>query len=49
MTLIDNGMPVVVLRAADLDVTGYEEPAELEANERAARRASRTSGCRPAS
>ena len=34
VTLIDNGMPVVVLRAADLDVTGYEEPAELEANER---------------
>ena len=33
VTLIDNGMPVVVLRAADLDVTGYEEPAELEANE----------------
>jgi 4-oxalomesaconate tautomerase len=34
VTLIDNGMPVVVLRADDLDVTGYEEPAELEANER---------------
>ena len=33
VTLIDNGMPVVVLRAADLDVTGYEEPAGLEANE----------------
>jgi 4-oxalomesaconate tautomerase len=33
VTLIDNGMPVVVLRAADLEVTGYEEPAELEANE----------------
>jgi 4-oxalomesaconate tautomerase len=33
VTLIDNGMPVVVLRAADLDVTGYEQPAELEANE----------------
>ena len=33
VTLIDNGMPVVVLRAADLDVTGYEEPAELEANQ----------------
>jgi 4-oxalomesaconate tautomerase len=33
VTLIDNGMPVVVLRAADVDVTGYEEPAELEANE----------------
>jgi 4-oxalomesaconate tautomerase len=33
VTLIDNGMPVVVLRAADLDVTGYEDPAELEANQ----------------
>jgi 4-oxalomesaconate tautomerase len=33
VTLIDNGMPVVVMRAADLEVTGYEEPAELEANE----------------
>jgi 4-oxalomesaconate tautomerase len=32
-TLIDNGMPVVVLRAADLSVTGYEPCQELEANE----------------
>jgi 4-oxalomesaconate tautomerase len=32
-TLIDNGMPVVVLRAADVGVTGYESPAELEANQ----------------
>ncbi len=32
VTLIDNGMPVVVIRAADLDVTGYETPEELEAN-----------------
>jgi 4-oxalomesaconate tautomerase len=31
-TCIDNGMPTVVLRAADLGVTGYESPAELEAN-----------------
>jgi 4-oxalomesaconate tautomerase len=31
-TLIDNGMPVVVLRAADLDVRGDETPAELEAD-----------------
>jgi len=30
-TLIDNGMPVVVVRAADLGVTGDEAPAELEA------------------
>lgn len=33
VTCIDNGMPVVVLRAVDLGVSGYEEPAELEANE----------------
>lgn len=31
-TLIDNGMPVIVLRAADLGKTGYESPAELEAD-----------------
>ena len=31
-TLIDNGMPVVVLRAADLGVTGYEPCEDLEAN-----------------
>lgn len=32
VTCIDNGMPEVVLRAADLGITGYESPAELEAN-----------------
>jgi 4-oxalomesaconate tautomerase len=32
VTLIDNGMPVVVLRAADLGVTGYETCADLEAD-----------------
>jgi 4-oxalomesaconate tautomerase len=32
VTLVDNGMPVVVMRAEDVGVTGYEEPAELEAN-----------------
>lgn len=32
-TLIDNGMPVVVLRAADVGATGHETCAELEANE----------------
>ena len=32
VTLIDNGMPVVVLRAADLGVTGREPPVELEKN-----------------
>jgi 4-oxalomesaconate tautomerase len=29
VTCVDNGMPVVVVRAADLDRTGYESPAEL--------------------
>jgi 4-oxalomesaconate tautomerase len=32
VTMIDNGMPCVVMRASDLGVTGYERPAELEAN-----------------
>jgi 4-oxalomesaconate tautomerase len=32
VTCIDNGMPVVVLRARDLGVTGYETPNELDAN-----------------
>ncbi len=32
-TLIDNGMPVVVLRATDVGVAGTESPAELEAND----------------
>ena len=32
VTCIDNGMPVVILRAADLGKTGYESPAELEAD-----------------
>ncbi|MCC6201807.1 MAG: 4-oxalomesaconate tautomerase [Gammaproteobacteria bacterium] len=31
-TCIDNGMPVVLLRAADFGVTGYESPAELDGN-----------------
>ena len=31
-TLVDNGMPTVVMRAADLDVSGYEECAVLEAD-----------------
>ncbi|MBI3145347.1 MAG: 4-oxalomesaconate tautomerase [Pseudogulbenkiania sp.] len=33
VTCIDNGMPVVLLRAADLGVSGYESPAELDANQ----------------
>jgi 4-oxalomesaconate tautomerase len=32
VTCIDNGMPVVLIAAADLDVTGTESPVELEAN-----------------
>jgi 4-oxalomesaconate tautomerase len=31
VTLIDNGMPVAIMDAVDLGVTGYESPAELEA------------------
>jgi 4-oxalomesaconate tautomerase len=31
-TLIDNGMPVVVMRASDLGVAGYETREQLEAN-----------------
>ena len=31
-TLIDNGMPVVVMRAVDLDITGYESCSDLESN-----------------
>jgi len=31
-TLIDNGMPVVLMRAADLGVSGQERPDELEGN-----------------
>lgn len=32
VTCIDNGMPVVCLKAEDFGITGYESPAELEAN-----------------
>jgi 4-oxalomesaconate tautomerase len=32
VTCIDNGMPVVVARAADLDITGYEPVPDLAAN-----------------
>jgi 4-oxalomesaconate tautomerase len=31
MTLIDNRMPVAIMAAAAVGVTGYESPAELEA------------------
>lgn len=33
ITLIDNGMPVVVLRADDMGITGYESRDELDGNE----------------
>ncbi|MBV9180796.1 MAG: 4-oxalomesaconate tautomerase [Acidobacteria bacterium] len=33
-TLLDNGMPVVVVRASDFEKSGYEMPAELEADEK---------------
>ncbi len=32
ITCIDNGMPVIIVRAADLGVTGTETPAQLEGN-----------------
>jgi len=32
VTLIDNGMPVIVVRAADLGIVGNETPAAMEAN-----------------
>lgn len=33
LTLIDNGMPCVVMKAVDLGVTGYETRAELDADD----------------
>ena len=33
VTCIDNGMPVVVIRASDLGITGYESREDLDANE----------------
>ena len=33
VTMIDNGMPIVVLRASDMGITGHERPAELDADE----------------
>ena len=32
VTMIDNGMPCVVMRAAEIGITGQEEPEDLEAN-----------------
>ncbi|MFT7594573.1 MAG: 4-oxalomesaconate tautomerase [Paracoccaceae bacterium] len=33
LTMIDNGMPCVVMRATDMGITGDETPEDLEANE----------------
>ncbi|MDP9056655.1 MAG: 4-oxalomesaconate tautomerase [Pseudomonadota bacterium] len=33
VTLIDNGMPCVVMKAADIGITGYESREELDAND----------------
>ncbi len=33
VTCIDNGMPVVLLRASDFDKTGYESPEDLESDD----------------
>lgn len=33
VTCVDNGMPTVLMRAADLGATGYEDPADLEADQ----------------
>lgn len=33
VTMIDNGMPCVVMRAADMGITGEESPEELESDE----------------
>ena len=38
VTLIDNGMPVVLLRASDVGVTGHETCDQLEADARESRR-----------
>ncbi|MGW0607448.1 4-oxalomesaconate tautomerase [Streptomyces sp. NPDC002640] len=37
-TCVDNGMPTVLMAAADLGLTGYESPAELEADRELAAR-----------
>ncbi len=34
VTMIDNGMPCVVMRAADIGISGTESPEELEADDR---------------
>ena len=46
VTCIDNGMPVVILRAADFGLTGQESPAAAGERCRSSRLASRRSGSR---
>ncbi|MDE3065720.1 MAG: 4-oxalomesaconate tautomerase [Acidobacteriota bacterium] len=41
VTLIDNGMPVVCLRAADVGLSGYEDPAVIEAEREVCERVER--------
>jgi len=38
VTMIDNGMPCVVMRASDMGITGEESPEELEADDRLRRK-----------
>src|SRR6185503_4418420 len=38
VTCIDNGMPVVLMRAKDLGQTGYEAPEAMEADEKLKKR-----------
>ncbi|MEO6093896.1 MAG: 4-oxalomesaconate tautomerase [Novosphingobium sp.] len=38
VTLIDNGMPCVVMKASDVGITGYEDRASLDANDALKRR-----------
>ncbi|WP_316857888.1 4-oxalomesaconate tautomerase [uncultured Cohaesibacter sp.] len=33
VTMIDNGMPVVIIAASEMGITGYEDRAELDAND----------------
>ena len=47
VTCIDNGMPVVVLRAADLGCTGARDARGARRQRRRSRRASRRSGSPP--
>ena len=41
VTCVDNGMPVVCVRADELGLSGYEEPSDIEANVRVCERVER--------